>query len=35
MMSLFGIQSTEGWSDPVEWSEFDATSVDHAPKKLA
>lgn len=28
---LFSIQSTEGWNDPVMWSQVDSTDVDMMP----
>lgn len=32
MMTLFSIQSTEGWNDPVMWSQVDMTEPDKQPK---
>lgn len=34
MITLFSIQSTEGWNDPVMWSETDATNIDYMPSTL-
>ena len=33
MICLFSIQSTEGWNDPVMWSQIDSTDLDMQPKK--
>lgn len=35
LVTLFSIQSTEGWNDPVMWSQTDATGVDMQPKEWA
>lgn len=34
MITLFGIMSSEGWNDPVEWYYTDSTDVDHVPIKM-
>lgn len=33
-ITLFGIMSSEGWNDPVEWYYTDSTDVDYVPIKM-
>lgn len=35
MLVLFGIQTKEGWYNPVMWAQTDGTQVDHMPVELA